>query len=351
MTGCPEPYEPDVFLRVLPLTVPALFLGIRMIVVFATVLQRGTTRRNGFKNCKSLDSYDWHRAGILAALINGAFLVALCFSITLEALERFFAALEKRNPASSSVGSFGLASNLLGLFESMVHRIPALVCSFRVWVQRTNEGSCFSVPRLHPQSPRGGPGWGKSSHLSGRIHVPTPSHLPTSLVRLSSPTFLPSTSWTPRAFRPVYSGRRDVMRAGNGPKTSLRETMAPDYALPQLVSLRMQSLPPTFKVSGYAAGVTCNKATLITTGTPPPTTRTSTHPKPQPSPRRPPRGPRARARTCRRRGGARTRRRHTPAPWAWGSRHLVITRAAVARGSCACCIIYTFRLVLTMTDF
>jgi zinc transporter 1 len=52
-------------------------------------------------------SYGWHRAEILAALINGVFLLgktaanhiqiqplngrpALCFSISLEALERFF---------------------------------------------------------------------------------------------------------------------------------------------------------------------------------------------------------------------------------------------------------------------
>jgi solute carrier family 30 (zinc transporter), member 1 len=35
-------------------------------------------------------TYGWHRAEILAALVNGVFLLALCFSISLEALERFF---------------------------------------------------------------------------------------------------------------------------------------------------------------------------------------------------------------------------------------------------------------------
>ena len=35
-------------------------------------------------------SYGWHRAEILAALINGVFLLALCFSIFMEAMERFF---------------------------------------------------------------------------------------------------------------------------------------------------------------------------------------------------------------------------------------------------------------------
>jgi Cation efflux family len=35
-------------------------------------------------------SYGWHRAEILAALVNGVFLLALCLSIFLEAMERFF---------------------------------------------------------------------------------------------------------------------------------------------------------------------------------------------------------------------------------------------------------------------
>ncbi|KAJ6581916.1 cation efflux protein [Mycena capillaripes] len=62
-------------------------------------------------------SYGWHRAEILAALINGVFLVALCFSISLEALERFVNAPEISNPRLVIiVGSFGLASNLVGLF-------------------------------------------------------------------------------------------------------------------------------------------------------------------------------------------------------------------------------------------
>jgi zinc transporter 1 len=35
-------------------------------------------------------TYGWHRAEILAALVNGVFLLALCFSIFLEAIGRFF---------------------------------------------------------------------------------------------------------------------------------------------------------------------------------------------------------------------------------------------------------------------
>src|SRR5260370_2972227 len=43
-------------------------------------------------------SYGWHRAEILAALVNGVFLLALCLTITLEALERFFS-----TPGASSL--------------------------------------------------------------------------------------------------------------------------------------------------------------------------------------------------------------------------------------------------------
>ncbi|KAI0639769.1 cation efflux protein [Trametes polyzona] len=62
-------------------------------------------------------SYGWHRAEILAALVNGVFLLALCFSIFLEAIERFFSTPEVSNPKLVVlVGSLGLASNVVGLF-------------------------------------------------------------------------------------------------------------------------------------------------------------------------------------------------------------------------------------------
>ncbi|KAL0580377.1 Zinc resistance conferring protein [Marasmius crinis-equi] len=62
-------------------------------------------------------SYGWHRAEILAALINGVFLLALCFSIFLEAVQRFFSTPEIQNPRLVViVGSLGLASNIVGLF-------------------------------------------------------------------------------------------------------------------------------------------------------------------------------------------------------------------------------------------
>jgi divalent metal cation (Fe/Co/Zn/Cd) transporter len=41
------------------------------------------------KNASTAYSYGWHRAEILAALLNATFLLALCFSIFMEAIERF----------------------------------------------------------------------------------------------------------------------------------------------------------------------------------------------------------------------------------------------------------------------
>ncbi|EIW86645.1 cation efflux protein [Coniophora puteana RWD-64-598 SS2] len=62
-------------------------------------------------------SYGWQRAEILAALVNGVFLLALCFSITMEAIGRFFSTPEISNPKLViAVGSLGLVSNIVGLF-------------------------------------------------------------------------------------------------------------------------------------------------------------------------------------------------------------------------------------------
>lgn len=71
-------------------------------------------------NSNAIDSrysYGWHRAEILAALVNGVFLLALCFSISLEAIGRFFATPDISNPKLIVVvGTLGLASNIVGLF-------------------------------------------------------------------------------------------------------------------------------------------------------------------------------------------------------------------------------------------
>lgn len=62
-------------------------------------------------------TYGWQRAETLGALVNGVFLVALCVTIFLEAIQRF---VEKPNVTNPKlvliVGCLGLASNILGLF-------------------------------------------------------------------------------------------------------------------------------------------------------------------------------------------------------------------------------------------
>lgn len=60
-------------------------------------------------------SYGWLRAEILGAFFNAVFLIALCVSIILEAVTRFFEPPEITNPQLILiVGSLGLASNLVG---------------------------------------------------------------------------------------------------------------------------------------------------------------------------------------------------------------------------------------------
>ncbi|BAO38772.1 zinc/cadmium resistance protein [Kluyveromyces marxianus] len=61
-------------------------------------------------------TYGWKRAEILGALINSVFLVALCVSILIEAIQRFFEPQEITNPKLVLVvGCFGLLSNFVGL--------------------------------------------------------------------------------------------------------------------------------------------------------------------------------------------------------------------------------------------
>ncbi|KAF6805283.1 zinc cadmium resistance protein [Colletotrichum sojae] len=60
-------------------------------------------------------SYGWLRAEILGAFFNAVFLIALCVTIILEAIGRFFDPPEIKNPEIILiVGAFGLASNLVG---------------------------------------------------------------------------------------------------------------------------------------------------------------------------------------------------------------------------------------------
>ncbi|KAF9875729.1 hypothetical protein CkaCkLH20_06661 [Colletotrichum karsti] len=62
-------------------------------------------------------SYGWLRAEILGAFFNAVFLIALCVTIILEAITRFFDPPEIENPQLIfAVGALGLVSNLVGFF-------------------------------------------------------------------------------------------------------------------------------------------------------------------------------------------------------------------------------------------
>ncbi|KAI8384811.1 cation efflux family-domain-containing protein [Radiomyces spectabilis] len=61
-------------------------------------------------------SYGWQRAEILGALVNGVFLIALCFTIVIDAIERFISPEPVTDPKLVLItGGAGLAGNLLGL--------------------------------------------------------------------------------------------------------------------------------------------------------------------------------------------------------------------------------------------
>ena len=63
------------------------------------------------------NTYGWARAEVLGALVNAVFLVALCFSITMESFKRFYEPEKIHQPVLIlAVGTMGLVVNLLGLF-------------------------------------------------------------------------------------------------------------------------------------------------------------------------------------------------------------------------------------------
>lgn len=62
------------------------------------------------------NTFGWVRAEVMGALVNAVFLAALCFTIVLEAIERFTEAHEIERPELvAGVGAVGLLVNLLGL--------------------------------------------------------------------------------------------------------------------------------------------------------------------------------------------------------------------------------------------
>lgn len=62
------------------------------------------------------NTFGWIRAEVMGALVNAVFLTALCFTIILEAIERFTEPHEIESPKMvAGVGAAGLLVNLLGL--------------------------------------------------------------------------------------------------------------------------------------------------------------------------------------------------------------------------------------------
>ncbi|KAL7888590.1 hypothetical protein AOLI_G00035640 [Acnodon oligacanthus] len=62
------------------------------------------------------NTFGWIRAEVMGALVNAVFLTALCFTVVLEAVERFTEPHEIESPrVVVVVGALGLAVNLLGL--------------------------------------------------------------------------------------------------------------------------------------------------------------------------------------------------------------------------------------------
>lgn len=64
----------------------------------------------------SKNTFGWARAEVLGALVNAVFLVALCFSILIESVKRFYTPEEIHQPLLILVvGLLGLLVNVIGL--------------------------------------------------------------------------------------------------------------------------------------------------------------------------------------------------------------------------------------------
>ncbi|KAK9492945.1 cation efflux protein [Lipomyces doorenjongii] len=84
--------------------------------VFSLVVALWAVKVANSRVASSEYSYGWQRAEILGALVNGVFLLALCLTIFLEALQRFVEPQVITSPQLvMGVGCAGLVSNLVGL--------------------------------------------------------------------------------------------------------------------------------------------------------------------------------------------------------------------------------------------
>ncbi|CCH43404.1 Cobalt uptake protein COT1 [Wickerhamomyces ciferrii] len=85
--------------------------------IFSLIVALWAVRVSTQKSADAKYTYGWKRAEILGALINAVFLLALCFSILIEAIQRLISPSVITNPKLILyVGTAGLISNIVGLF-------------------------------------------------------------------------------------------------------------------------------------------------------------------------------------------------------------------------------------------
>ncbi|KAF2362757.1 Cation efflux protein [Trinorchestia longiramus] len=85
-----------------------------LIIAFLSV--RVSRTQSAWKFSKNKNTFGWARAEVLGALVNCVFLLALCFSIFVEAIKRLYENEELHNPELILyVGVIGLIINIIGL--------------------------------------------------------------------------------------------------------------------------------------------------------------------------------------------------------------------------------------------
>jgi solute carrier family 30 (zinc transporter), member 1 len=119
------------------------------------------------KESSKMYTYGWQRAETLGALINGVFLIALCLSIFLEAIQRFVTPQTVSNPRLVLiVGCFGLLSNVLGLFLFHEH----------------SHGQGEENEHSHQHDPVS-----SAEEGHGHSHIDGPDHIKPNVMDVSSP--------------------------------------------------------------------------------------------------------------------------------------------------------------------
>lgn len=127
----------------------------------------------------SKNTFGWARAEVLGALVNAVFLVALCFSITIEACKRFIEVEHIHEPILLVlVGVIGLIVNVLGLgllYEHGGHSHKSLTANHDTLMHLAdkddNENNSFMYQEQRAVPPPPPPVKPKSQH--GHSHDPS----------------------------------------------------------------------------------------------------------------------------------------------------------------------------------